>query len=54
MPSELLIAIVTFVAIPMGLLIAAALVARYFKTHPNPYLDHSNWGSQDRDPRRKP
>lgn len=53
MPTELLIALIAFVAIPMGLMCLAAFLAYICPADLDPFANPDNWGSQDIDRRKK-
>jgi len=53
MPTELLIAFIAFGVVPIGLMLAAAIIAWLTPAHHDPFHDSSTWGSQDIDQRSK-
>jgi len=52
-PTELLIAFIAFGVVPVGLMLAAAIIAWLTPALPDPFNDSKNWGSQDIDQRSK-
>jgi hypothetical protein len=50
--SELLIAIVAFVAFPVLFLAAGAVIGLFFRPPPEPLYRPQDWGCQDVDRRR--
>jgi hypothetical protein len=53
MPTELLIAFIAFGVVPVGLMLAAAIIAWLTPSPHDPFNDSRYWGSQDIDQRRK-
>jgi hypothetical protein len=53
MPTELLIAFIAFVVLPLGLMTLAVVVSMVTSVSDDLYQNSRDWGSQDYDRRKK-